>query len=220
MWALSRLAVLLLVLAGCQSGNDDQAPEPPENGADSPVEAVEQLVELLNIPDFTNASALAYPGHSALAALAEGATFGEVAQALDQGDSEVAANFWAGFAQGTGSFLTGSVTTTPGSVAVEDGVEFHWVLVTPSNGEERVILTREADGHRVDLFASFGAGLAERMLSPVERLLTTQTDDARQILDALRATVPSLLVAVGNEGTSPEASQALTRLIELITRSA
>jgi hypothetical protein len=216
---LSRATLLVLIVAACQTGVDDPA-TPPADGAASPEEAVEQLVELLNIPDFASASALAYPGHSALAALAEGATFGEVADALDTGDGEVAANFWAGFAQGTGSFLTGPVTMTGGPLAVEDGEEFHRVLVTAAGGEERVMLTRDSNGHRVDLFASFGAGLAERMIPPVERLLTTSTEDARDILRALQATVPSLLVAADEEDVSGEASQALTRLIELITRSA
>ncbi|MCI0425920.1 MAG: hypothetical protein L0Z49_04535 [Actinobacteria bacterium] len=221
MWhrAVGILLLATMVLTGCDSSPDDPGPVGPGTGAATPREAVDELVEMLNLPDFAGASSLAFPGQAALAALAEGATFGEVAEALREGDYDVAANFWAGFAQGTGRFLTGEVVTADGDPANQSGVEFQEVLVTAETGEERVMLTREADGHRVDLFASFGAGLASRMIQPVERLLTTQTDDARQILDALRATVPSLLVAAKAEGLSAEASQALTRLIELITRS-
>jgi hypothetical protein len=215
----SVVALLALLIVACQ-GADTPVAAPPGVGAETPVEAVNELVELLNIPDFDSASDLAYPGQAALASLAEGATFGEVASALEAGDGDIAANFWAGFAQGTGSFLTGEVAATPGDVEVEDGVEFHQVVVVPPSGDERLMLTRDVDGHRIDIFASFGGGLATQMVAPVERLLSTETDDARRILDALRATVPSLLVAASQEDLSPEASQALTRLVELITRSA
>jgi hypothetical protein len=217
-----RLSYAILVagmVASCSGGSGEEVPQGPGVGADSPEKAVARLVELLNVPDFQNASELAYPGHSALASLAEGATFGEVAEALAGGDRDVAANFWAGFAQGTGSFLTGTVETEPGEVEVEEELEFHQVWVTPPSGDERLMVTRESDGHRIDLFASFGGGLAARMIPPVERLLTTQTEDADRILDALREAVPSLLVAAAHEEVSAEASQDLVRLIELITRT-
>jgi hypothetical protein len=218
MW-LKRLSPLLVlaIVVSCRGTTNDLEPE-PSTGGPSALEAVEELIELLNIPDFQAASALAHPGQAALASLAEGASFGEVASALREDEGTVSANFWSGFAQGTGDFLIGTVEMAGGGVETEGGVEFHLVEVTTQGGEERLIVTRESEGHRVDLFASFGAGLAAQMIAPVERLLTTQTDDAREILAALRDTVPSLLVAAARDQLSPEASQDLTRLIELVTR--
>jgi hypothetical protein len=80
------------------------------------------------------------------------------------------------------------------------------------------MLTQDVEGHRVDLFASFGAGLAERMIPPVERLLGTQTDDARLILVRLQEIVPSLLVASQMAANTGSVTQQILALVELITR--
>jgi hypothetical protein len=177
-----------------------------------------ELVEAVTEPDFADASRLAMPGHAALAALAEGATFAEVARALEEGDEEVAANFWAGFAQGTGNFLSSSTTATDGGTLNQGEVEFHQVTVEPSDGQTRTILVREDDGYRVDLFASFGAGLADKMITPTERLLAAQTEESGIILGELQAIVPSLMVASSLPGTTGEASQQILALVEVITR--
>lgn len=216
---IESLLVLVLAVSAC-SGGQAQPIEtvPPGEGAASPREAVTELVEAIQLPDFTDASRLAMPGHSALAALAEGATFADVAEALRDGDEEVAANFWAGFAQGSGDFLVGGVSVSEEGTVSKDEVEFHEVIVVPESGESRSVLVRESDGYRIDLFASFGPGLADKMIGPVERLLTTQTDDASLILEHLREVVPSLLIAAERPGTSTEVNQRLLALIEVITR--
>ena len=79
-------------------------------------------------------------------------------------------------------------------------------------------MVRDVDGQRVDLFASFGASLAGAMVSPVELLLGTSTDESRAILAALREVVPSLLVAASDPDLSPEAVQGILQLVEMITR--
>jgi uncharacterized protein (DUF2252 family) len=56
------------------------------------------------------------------------------------------------------------------------------------------------------------------MVAPVERLLSTQTDDARLILVDLKEIVPSLLAAAGQPDTPSEVSQQLLALVEVITR--
>ena len=213
------LLAAALVVAACSGDSVDPIETvPPGPGAATPSETVIELVDAINVPDFSDASRLAMPGHAALASLAEGATFAEVAEALREGDEEVAANFWAGFAQGAGSFLTGDITVTDGETVSRDDIEFHQVSVSPETGGSRSVLIRESDGYRVDLFASFGAGLADKMMGPVERLLSTQTEDSRLIMANLRAIVPSLLAASELPGTSAEVSQRLLALVEVITR--
>jgi hypothetical protein len=220
MWLRAPSLVALVVLAAA-CGGDDPITEPtvaPGEGADSPVAAVEELVAAINTPDFAEASRLAVPGQAALAALAEGATFGEVARSLSEGDEEIAANFWTGFAQETGGFLTSEVGVVDDGTVDQDDVEFHTVTVTPSDGSARTIVVRNVDGYRVDLFASFASGLADKMAGPVERLLAAQTADARLVLAELQEIVPSLHVAASLPGTSPAASQQIFALIEVITR--
>ena len=130
----------------------------------------------------------------------------------------MAANFWAGFAQGAGSFLSGDVDVNDAGTVNRDDVEYHQVSVATGDGGTRSVLIRESDGYRIDLFASFGAGLADKMMGPVERLINTQSDDARLILANLREIVPSLLVASELPGTSTDVSQQLLALVEVITR--
>lgn len=219
MWRRLSPILAIMMLAACGADADDPSPEPvPSAGADSPVAAVAELVDAINDPDFAGASRLAVPGQAALAALAEGATFGEVASSLSDGDQDVAANFWAGFAQGTASFLAGEVSAVEDGTIEQDGVTFHRVVVTPADGESRTLLVREDDGYRIDLFASFGPGLADKMIGPIERLLTTQTGEATLILTELQEIVPSLLASASLPGTPSEVSQQLIALIEVITR--
>ena len=90
--------------------------------------------------------------------------------------------------------------------------------MTVSDGTSRTVYTRDVDGHRIDLFASFGAGMAEQMIPPVERLLTISSDESALIQSELKSIVPSLVVATEQPGLSPKAIQDLLRLIELITR--
>ena len=187
-------------------------------GADTAEAAIEELRLLLEDGDFAGASALAVPNHAALASLAEGAAFSDVATALEQGDAPVAANFWSGFAQGIGQVLELEADVQSVGTTTESGVEFHLVSVTPVAGSPQMIVTQDVDGHRVDLFASFGAGLAGRMLSPVEILLTASTEDAAVILAELGEIVPSLTVAASDETLTPESVQEILQLIELITR--
>lgn len=219
MWRRLSLLPILVALVACGGGSGEpDSSIPPGDGAESPVAAVEELVAAVNRGEFADASRLAVRGQSALAALSEGATFGEVARALEEGDEEIAANFWAGFAQGTANFLTGDLTVTDDATIEQDGVTFHRVLVTPADGDSRVLLIREDDGYRIDLFGSFGPGLADKMSGPVERLLTSQTADARLILSELQGIVPSLLASASLPDTPAETSQQLIGLIEVITR--
>ncbi|HZD23599.1 MAG TPA: hypothetical protein VE569_09390, partial [Acidimicrobiia bacterium] len=166
----------MLVVTACSGETVDPIETiPPGEGAATPTDAVNELVEAINVPDFADASRLAMPGHAALAALAEGAAFADVAAALRGGDEEIASNFWAGFAQQTGSFLSDGVTAVDNGVVTQDDIELHEVTVTSADGETRSVFVQEADGYRIDLFASFGPGLADKMMGPAERLLSTQT---------------------------------------------
>lgn len=215
---LSLVLAIALVLSACSRGSPAVDPDLREEPPGSAVEAVERLVALLEVPDFESAAPLAVPGQAALASLSEGASYGEVARALREDDMSVAANFWAGFAQGAGSFLQGPVAVDDAGVEVIEGVEFHLVRVAPEGGVERVIYVRESEGFHIDLFASFGGGMAARMVQPVERLLVTQTDDSRLILEELRKDAPSLLAAASNPGLLPQVALDLVRLVEVVTR--
>ena len=210
------LACLLAVIA-CSGGGGTTTVTIGE-GATDPVAAVEELRSLLAQGDFGSAGSLAVPGQAVLASLGEGATPSAVAASLEDGDGGVAANFWTGFAQGVGDTFAGEVTVEDLGTTTEEGVEFYVVGVTPEGGDQRLMVTRDVDGQRVDLFASFGAGLAEGMMGPVELLLGSSNEDSQLILSALQDVVPSLLVAANDESLSPDSVQRILQLVELITR--
>lgn len=207
------LGCLVVACGGSAASESTEA-----GGEDTPEEAVASLISHLDAAEFEAAGRLSVPGQAALASLAEGATFSEVADAINAGDSDVAANFWAGFAQGAGGYLSGATVGDVGEPVVRDGAEFRPVSVQPVEGPPRTVFVKQNGGHRIDLFASFGAGLADRMPAAVERLLTTNTDDARLILDELESVVPSLMIAAERGDQPSQASQQIFRLVELVTR--
>lgn len=209
---------LVLTVSACTGNGNEPSSGTNGNGATSPVAAVEELRSMLIAGDFASAGALAVPNQAALASLGEGASFGQVADAITDGDAEIAANFWSGFGQGVGEVLNSELAIEDRGSTTEGGVEFFLVGVTPAQGTERLIMTRDVNGQRIDLFASFGAGLAQRMLSPVEILLGTSSADSAVILNALQDVVPSLLVSATDPSLSPEAVQGVLQLVELITR--
>lgn len=212
------LTSLLMVVLACSGGGNTETSITRGPGAESAAAAVEALSDLLIEGDFGGASSLAMPDQAALASLAEGATSGEVADALRTGDEAIAANFWSGFAQGFGEVLSGDFTVEEIGPETESDVEFFLVSVTPESGGPRRLVTQDVDGHRVDLFASFGAGLAERLISPIEILVDSPIGDNAVILGALQGVVPSLLIAASDETLGTEAIQAVLRLVEVITR--
>lgn len=215
---VSALLAVTLIAVACQSTTTSDPSGTLGPGAETPEAAVEDLVDSLRTGDFDAAAPLALPGQAALATLAEGATFNQVAEALRGDDFAVASNFWGGFAQGAGSFLTGDVVIEPGDTVESDSLQYQVVRVLTETGGQREVVTRDDDGYRVDLFASFAAGLAPRMVGPVERLLSAQTSDARLVLTELRQVVPSLLVAAERPGQPSDVVQSVLRLVELITR--
>jgi hypothetical protein len=210
---------LIGIVAACSADGGGVTTLAVDSGEADPVAAIEELRSLLAAGDFVAASSLAVPGQAVLASLAEGAAPSTVAASLEGGDSEVAANFWNGFAQGAGGIFNQEATLEDLGTTSEDGVEFSVVGVTPEGGVRRVMVTRDVDGERIDLFATFGAGLAEGMIPPVELLLTTANEDSGAILAALQDIVPSLMVAARDETLSPDASQRILQLVEMITRA-
>jgi hypothetical protein len=208
-----------MTLMACSTGAGVVTTVTIGEGASDPVTAVEELRSLLAAGDFGAASSLAVPGQAILASLAEGAAPSTVAASLETGDGGVTANFWNGFAQGVGGAFTEEASLEDLGSTSEDGIEFFVVGVTPEGGARRVMVTRDVDGQRIDLFASFGAGLAEGMIPSVELLLASSNEDSGAILAALQDVVPSLLVAAKDETLSPEASQRILQLVEMITRA-
>ncbi len=215
------LLVLAVVFAiGACSGGGDGSDENPSAGpgASSAEAAVSDLLVFLTEGDFNGAVSLAIPGQAALASLAEGASDEEVASSLRDNDGLIAANFWSGFAQSVADFLAPGVDVVGSDSSTVEGVAFEVVDVMTAGGVTRQLTTRDVDGYRIDIFATFGPGLASRLYPQVERLQSSPTEDAELILAGLRDQVPSLAMAAQTPDLAPNVVQDIIQLIELITR--
>ncbi len=186
--------------------------------ASSPQAAIDELHRLLVAGEFGAAGQMTLKGHAALASLAEGATPSQVTEALRNGDAQVAANFWAGFAQGAGEAFLGEVEISSRGSVMEGERTFYLVEVVPQGLAPQRLVTQKLNGYLVDVFASFGGGLAERMILPVETLVGSSDPSAVLIMNELRDVVGSLMVAAADENQSPDSVQAILQLVELITR--
>lgn len=210
--------VSMLIVAACSGDTASGGAITLRPGGETPEATVEELIAFLEVGDFDSAASLAIPNQAALAALAEGATVADVASAVRDGDATVAANFWSGFAQSISDVLNREPTVTGSAAAEAEGARFAIVDVATANGGERQFVTRDQDGHRVDIFATFGPVLAGRLYSPLERLLNSPTDDAVLILSEMREQIPSLYMAAQTPDLAAGAIQEVLRLIELISR--
>ena len=208
---------VLIAAAGACSGTGETADQ-PGTGAETAEQAVEELFLLLAAGEFGAASALAVPEQSALAALAEGASVADVASGLRDGDAGIASNFWSGFAQSINSLLGHGVEVVGSAATTAQGVEFTIVEIATGSGETHHIATRELEGHRVDLFATFGPSLASRLYPQIELLFDQPSEDATFILAQMREQAPSFHVAAETPNLAPNVVQDLLQLIELITR--
>jgi hypothetical protein len=218
MWSRSLGALVLAVLAllGCSGPEDPGAQS--GSGGETPEQAVEDLFALLSAGEFGSAASLAVPEQSALAALAEGAAVEDVVSGLRDGDEGIAANFWSGFAQSIDGFLAEGVEVVGSEAVSTEGVDFTIVEIVTGGGDVHHVATRDVDGHRVDLFATFGPALAGRLYPQIELLFETTSEDASFILSRMREQVPSLYRAVETPDLAPNVVQELLQLIELITR--
>jgi hypothetical protein len=218
---MSRSIVIILMacfVVACSGGSGEGSPDASLSGSDSPEAAVTNLLSDLKDGEFSAAVPLAIPGQSALASLAEGATVEDVAFAFREGDELITNNFWSGFAQTVESFLLESPDVVGTTNSEAEGVAFDIVHVRSSGDLERTFTTRDVDGYRIDIFATFGPSLASRLYSPVERLFTSTDPDAAFVLGAMREQVPSLHMAALTPGLAPNVVQDILQLIELITR--
>lgn len=214
------LSLLVVVLvAGC---SNDPAVETtlPSPGELDPEGVVRALLADVKAGRFEHAATLTDTGQAALLTLAEGADASDVVESLaDQGEA-VAANFWSGFAQ------TIAPDDDPAAWEVEVGEEtdaggrtFVPVTVVAAEDDERTFFLRRDGVWKVDMMATFGPILAERLTTPVESLLSSANADASEVLGRLLESVPSLQVAATNSDLPSSTHQALLAMIERITRA-
>ncbi|CAN5885118.1 hypothetical protein BH23ACT5_BH23ACT5_13320 [soil metagenome] len=213
------VGIAALAVLGCTSGDD---PSETTIGGDlAPAQVVTSLFAAIDAGRFDDAANLTDLDHAALLSLVEGANVTEVAEALTDEAVSVASNFWSGFAQTLdASFSPGNVTVSEGEVIAQGEARFVTVTVQPADGEARsIVVRRNGDAWVVDLFATFGSALSERLLAPVESILTSANADAALVRTRLSESADSLLMAASDPSLPTAAHQSLLALIERVTRT-
>lgn len=217
----ARLSGILLVgivlLAACSDEPPTETTVPQDLGSEA---AIRSLLVAIQAGDFETAASLTDGEQAGLLTLAEGGDATDVVEAIEDGGASVAANFWSGFAQ------TLEPGAEPESWPVDVGEEVAEgdrvlvpVDVVPPDGEPRVFFLRQDGTWRVDMMATFGPILAQRLTPPVETLLSSANPDASTVLSLLVESVPSLQVAAARGELEPDIHQAVLGLIERITRA-
>ena len=142
-------------------------------------------------------------------ALVEGATVEEAA-GIDVGKNglAVAANFWTGFLESAG--LAGDQVA--GIEAFTEGTTDFARLELRSGS----IILKQSDAWRIDVIASFGAPLAERLLSAVEVVVANRSPEADVLREMLRAERDAVAVAMADPSITTSARAAVEDVLAAI----
>lgn len=219
-FARSAALVVALTLVACSPAADEPAAQAPvsEPGAADPRAAVEGLFDALEAGDYERAAALTVDDQMLAIAVTGNVPTDALQGVLDTGGADIGANYWESFTTNVQSFLgVGPDEVTTG--AVDDvevgGVSFATVeLQVPVDGSRRRFVVQQGDGWKVDVVATFGPALAQRLGKAAEGFRADPT--AADILASLVRQRPSLEVSLDAPGLDAATTQVIrTALVAL-----
>jgi hypothetical protein len=212
--------VVALTVAACSPAPEESTTQAPvsQPGAADPRAAVEGMLDALEAGDFERAAALTVDDQMLAIAVTGNVPTDALQGVLDTGGADIGANYWESFATNVQSFLgvgPGAVTTG----AVDDvevaGVRFATVeLQVPVDAARRRFVVQQGDGWKVDVVATFGPALAQRLGKAADGFRSDPS--AADILASLVRQRPSLEVALAAPGLDAETTQVIrTALVAL-----
>lgn len=140
-------------------------------------------------------------------AMAEGASIQQAVDLLDEGRREVAINYWQGFAEGTDL-----PDLRIGPVAESEVGGHRFATVRVGSGQRLRLVLRMEDRWLVDVVASFGATLAERLRDAVDIIAANRGPDADRLAELIRRQRDSVTIAMDSSTLNDSSRQALTEL--------
>ncbi len=200
--------VWLLVVA-C-SGGTTATSASSVTGSDLPPEEVaEDVAAALDGGDPVVVAGLTDLRPMAWVAMAEGATVEEAA-GIEEGDRAIAVarNFWTGFLETAG--LAGNEVAN--IEAFTEGATDFARLDLPSGS----IVLNQRDAWRIDVIASFGAPLAERLLSAVEVIVANRSPEADVLQEMLQDERDAVAVAIADPSITTSARAAVEEVLAAI----
>jgi hypothetical protein len=215
--------VVLSVLASSCSPEPGTAPVSApaptmQPGVSDPATAVTELLASLASGDFERASQLTVDDQMMSIAVTGNVPTEALHGVLATGGSDIGRNYWQSFAANLEGFLgVGPDQVGTGAVAEMevDGVSFASVqLLVPGDSASRRLVVQRTDGWKVDVVASFGPALAQRLGRAAEAFRADPS--AAEILASLARQRPSLRVSLDAPGLEPETAQVIrTALVSL-----
>jgi hypothetical protein len=140
-------------------------------------------------------------------AMAEGASIQQAVALLEEGARLVAINYWQGFSEGTGlpDLEVGAVQES------EVGTHSFASVIVGSGGRLRIVLRME-DRWLVDVVASFGSTLAERLRDAIDIIAANRGPDADRLKELISQQRDSISVALESSNLNESARQSLEEL--------
>lgn len=144
-------------------------------------------------------------------AMAEGASIQQAADVLDAGARQVAINYWQGFSEGFG---LPDLQVGLADEADVGGHRFASVNVGPGRGLRLVL--RLEDQWRVDVIASFGSALAERLHDALDIVAANRGPDAERLTELISNQRDSVSIASDSANLNDLSREALEELADAI----
>ncbi|MGQ0849643.1 MAG: hypothetical protein ACT4OP_11080 [Actinomycetota bacterium] len=201
-----RVAVALLTVAGCQAGSVGTT-LPVVRPDIAPEGAATAALNAMVLGDAAGLTALTVIEQMPWLAMAEGASIEQAAALLQSGSDEVAVHYWEGFLG-----ATEISEATIGAVETREVGSHQFARVGLSEGDARSLVLRLDTEWRIDVIASFGATLAERLFEAVGLVSANQGDPAERMRELILAQRDSTEVAAADPALGSRAREAMNGL--------
>jgi hypothetical protein len=204
------VALTLMIALACSSGGQATTTS-PAGSSRSPEAVAELLVAALTARDPELAAANTIEEQMAWLAMAEGASLQEASALLDDGARSIAVNYWRGFIE------QGDVPPVAISSINEVSVGSHTFARVSLGGEDDLhLVLRSEPEWKVDVVASFGSTLVERLADAAEIVFANAGPGARRLREVLGEQRDSVDMATSGSGLNETARAALVELAEAL----
>lgn len=205
---MNRRTWLLILAVACSTATNSTT-APSSSGVDLPPDDVAaDVATALDSGDPLAVANLTDLRPMPWVALAEGATVEQAATIAKEEAVAVASNFWTGFLDTAGLGGTGI-----GSIEAFTEGDTNFARLDLGAGS---IVLNQADTWRIDVIASFGAPLAERLLSAVEVIVANRSSEADLLREMLRAERDAVSVAIADPAITSSARIAVEEVLAAI----
>ena len=203
------LGAAALLIACDRGGSTETTTATPDVAPPEQVVAV--VVEAILAGDTALAADQTVQEQMPWLAMAEGASIQQAADVLDVGARQVAINYWQGFSEGSGL-----PDLAVGRVEEAEVGNHRFASVVLGSGNDLRIVLRLEDQWRVDVIASFGSALAERLRDALDIVAANRGADAERLTELISNQRDSVAIASENANLNDPSRQALEDLGDAI----